>query len=196
VSIPAAHELKRMFVERSDEPRQRMKQNKQVHVIASGLKALNTWLMSAALQACREACGGQGFKADNRIGIIKSETDVWLTFEGDNYVLMAQVAQELLKEFKKGMQTGKFQGRLQYMPAINSAQNPLDFDVPVDWDKTSQSFQPVQANASDKLVLHPLWQLWAFRMREGRLIQHFVNKFMSLKGKGASSYDAANLCCK
>ena len=93
-------ELSRMMIERSDQLPLRSKQTKEVHVIASGLKALNTWNMCAALQACREACGGQGFKADNRIGMIKSDTDVWQTFEGDNYVLMAQVAQQLLKEYQ------------------------------------------------------------------------------------------------
>jgi hypothetical protein len=42
-------------------------------------------------QECREACGGQGLKADNRIGIFKAEFDVQSTFEGDNNVLMQQV---------------------------------------------------------------------------------------------------------
>lgn len=44
-----------------------------------------------ALQECREACGGQGLKTDNRVGQLKAEYDVQLTFEGDNNVLMQQV---------------------------------------------------------------------------------------------------------
>lgn len=43
------------------------------------------------LQECREACGGQGLKTDNRVGAAKTEYDVRLTFEGDNNVLMQQV---------------------------------------------------------------------------------------------------------
>lgn len=43
------------------------------------------------LQECREACGGQGLKTDNRVGPAKAEYDVQLTFEGDNNVLMQQV---------------------------------------------------------------------------------------------------------
>lgn len=43
------------------------------------------------LQECREACGGQGLKTENRIGILKGEFDVQSTFEGDNNVLMQQV---------------------------------------------------------------------------------------------------------
>lgn len=42
-------------------------------------------------QECREACGGQGVKTENRVGHMKSEYDVQLTFEGDNNVLMQQV---------------------------------------------------------------------------------------------------------
>ena len=40
---------------------------------------------------CREACGGQGIKSENRVGPLKSEFDVQSTFEGDNNVLMQQV---------------------------------------------------------------------------------------------------------
>lgn len=42
-------------------------------------------------QECREACGGQGLKTENRVGIFKAEFDVQSTFEGDNNVLMQQV---------------------------------------------------------------------------------------------------------
>lgn len=44
-------------------------------------------------QECREACGGQGLKTENRVGHMKSEYDVQSTFEGDNNVLMQQVGQ-------------------------------------------------------------------------------------------------------
>lgn len=44
-----------------------------------------------ARQACREACGGQGFLAANKIGPLKSDMDVDVTFEGDNTVMMQQV---------------------------------------------------------------------------------------------------------
>ena len=43
------------------------------------------------LQECREACGGQGLKTENRVGHLKGEYDVQSTFEGDNNILMQQV---------------------------------------------------------------------------------------------------------
>lgn len=42
-------------------------------------------------QECREACGGQGLKTENRVGHLKSQHDVQLTLEGDNSILMQQV---------------------------------------------------------------------------------------------------------
>ena len=43
------------------------------------------------LQECREACGGQGLRTENRVGHLKGEYDVQSTFEGDNNILMQQV---------------------------------------------------------------------------------------------------------
>lgn len=54
------------------------------------------------LQECREACGGQGLKTENRVGHLKGEKDVQSTFEGDNNVLMQQVV-----TFKFLLQKGK-----------------------------------------------------------------------------------------
>lgn len=54
---------------------------KAVHVVSSGLKAGATWTRVEVLQACREACGGMGFLAANRIGPMKTDTDVDVTFE-------------------------------------------------------------------------------------------------------------------
>ncbi|KAL0443912.1 UNVERIFIED_CONTAM: Acyl-coenzyme A oxidase 3, peroxisomal [Sesamum latifolium] len=51
------------------------------------------------LHECREACGGQGLKTENRIGQLKGEFDVQSTFEGDNNVLMQQVSKALLAEY-------------------------------------------------------------------------------------------------
>ncbi len=40
---------------------------RQMHVWSSGFKALMTWHMAETLQEAREACGGQGYKSENRI---------------------------------------------------------------------------------------------------------------------------------
>jgi acyl-CoA oxidase len=73
----------------------------KVEAEANALKAYATWHTTDTLQEAREACGGQGYKADNRLGALKADTDVFTTFEGDNTVLMLQVAKGLLSDFRR-----------------------------------------------------------------------------------------------
>lgn len=89
----AANYLKMIYVKRTPES------NKTIHVVSSAFKAILTWHNMRTLQECREACGGQGLKTENRIGQMKGEYDVQSTFEGDNNVLMQQVSKALLAEY-------------------------------------------------------------------------------------------------
>ncbi|GAM24444.1 hypothetical protein SAMD00019534_076190 [Acytostelium subglobosum LB1] len=66
------------------------------HAHCSGLKAVFTWQALKTFQICRESCGGQGFRSQNRIAAFKSDCDIMVTYEGDNTVLMIQVAKFLL----------------------------------------------------------------------------------------------------
>lgn len=66
---------------------------------AAGLKAANTWHATRAIQEAREACGGAGYLAENRLIALKADTDVFTTFEGDNHVLYQLVAKELLTAY-------------------------------------------------------------------------------------------------
>ncbi len=66
---------------------------------AAGLKAANTWHATRAIQEAREACGGAGYIAENRLISLKADTDVFTTFEGDNHVLTQLVAKQLLTAY-------------------------------------------------------------------------------------------------
>ncbi len=66
---------------------------------AAGLKAAQTWHATKAIQEAREACGGAGYLAENRLTTLKGDTDVFTTFEGDNHVLFQLVAKELLTSY-------------------------------------------------------------------------------------------------
>ncbi len=66
---------------------------------AAGTKALGSWHAVRTIQECREACGGAGYMAENRLGALRADTDVFATFEGDNHVLLQLVAKGLLTDY-------------------------------------------------------------------------------------------------
>ena len=67
---------------------------------AAGIKAIATWHATRTIQDCREACGGAGYLAENRLPGLKADTDVFTTFEGDNTVLLQLVAKDLLTGYR------------------------------------------------------------------------------------------------
>ena len=96
---PRCHEL-----QTADDPD--AEEQRELESRAAGLKAANTWHATRAIQEAREACGGAGYLAENRLIALKADTDVFTTFEGDNHVLTQLVAKELLTAYAddiKGM---------------------------------------------------------------------------------------------
>ena len=87
----------------------------KVEAEANALKAYATWHTTDTLQEAREACGGQGYRADNRIAALKADTDVFTTFEGDNTVLMLQVAKGLLSDFRREFRDMNLLGMVRFM---------------------------------------------------------------------------------
>ncbi|HEX6548903.1 MAG TPA: acyl-CoA dehydrogenase [Candidatus Dormibacteraeota bacterium] len=72
---------------------------RHLEAMAAGLKATNTWFATRTIQTCREACGGAGYMAVNRITQIRADADIFTTFEGDNTVLLQLVARGLLTNY-------------------------------------------------------------------------------------------------
>jgi acyl-CoA oxidase len=76
-----------------------LEEQRELDARAAGLKAANTWHATRAIQEAREACGGAGYMAENRLIALRADTDVFTTFEGDNHVLAQLVAKELLTAY-------------------------------------------------------------------------------------------------
>ncbi len=76
-------------------------QHRRIETLAAGLKVEASWLCTETIQECREACGGKGYLAENKIPALKADADIFTTFEGDNTVLLQLVAKGLLTEFKQ-----------------------------------------------------------------------------------------------
>jgi acyl-CoA oxidase len=72
-----------------------------LETLAAALKPLSTWHALDALQESREACGGQGFLFENRLVGLRADLDIYVTFEGDNNVLLQLVGKRLLADHAK-----------------------------------------------------------------------------------------------
>ena len=76
-------------------------EREDLETLAAALKPLSTWNALDTIQECREACGGSGFLAENRLVGLHQDLDVYVTFEGDNNVLLQLVGKRLLADFAK-----------------------------------------------------------------------------------------------
>jgi acyl-CoA oxidase len=72
-----------------------------LETLAASLKPLSTWAALDILQEAREACGGAGFITENRLTGLRADLDIYVTFEGDNNVLLQLVAKRLLSDYAK-----------------------------------------------------------------------------------------------
>ncbi|XP_074210764.1 acyl-coenzyme A oxidase-like protein isoform X2 [Camelus bactrianus] len=75
--------------------------SRPLQALVAGLKAYSTWENISCLQDCRECTGGMGYMMENRISGLKCDTDVFVTFEGDNVVMLQVVVRELLAQYSK-----------------------------------------------------------------------------------------------
>ncbi|MFU8946807.1 acyl-CoA dehydrogenase [Mycetocola zhadangensis] len=86
-----------VFSGKSDTPDDRQ----DLETLAAALKSLSTWHALDTLQEAREACGGAGFMVGNRLTSLRADLDIYVTFEGDNNVLLQLVGKRLLGDYAK-----------------------------------------------------------------------------------------------
>lgn len=82
---------------------------------AAGFKAVSTWSALDILQECREACGGAGFMTENRLTGLRSDLDIFVTFEGDNTVLLQLVGKRLLGDYAAEFKNIDFGGVARFI---------------------------------------------------------------------------------
>jgi acyl-CoA oxidase len=97
------------------EPDYPPRERRKLESLAAGLKAATTWHATDTIQTCREACGGAGYLAENRLTQLKADTDVFTTFEGDNTVLLQLVAKGLLTNYRDEFDDLDTLGTIRYV---------------------------------------------------------------------------------
>ena len=140
---------------------------------AAGIKAIGTWHATSTIQACREACGGAGYLAENRLPALKADTDVFTTFEGDNTVLLQLVAKELLTGYRDAF------GELD-MPgtALFVAEQAMETVVErVGGRRLLQRLRDAApGNSEDGGIFDHDWQVDLFEWREKHLLETLARR--------------------
>lgn len=154
---------------------------RRVEVQAAALKATASGDAVDILQACREACGGQGYLAENQFGKLMADTDVFTTFEGANPVLLQLVAKSLLSRYGRDMGDLSMWGMTRYLAELTGTR--------------LTEMNPVATRRTDPehLAGHD-FHMAALRYREERLLRSAARRLKARIDAGIDSFDAANEC--
>ncbi len=167
--------LTNRFLNRKEEDMQ------EIEALAAGLKSFATWNATATLQECRECCGGKGYLSENRIEVLKNDTDVYTTFEGDNTVLMQLVAKSRLTEFRQEFSNMNVFTILNYL--TDQAKTTITEMNPI-----------IVRNTDDEHLLDSEFQLDAFKYRERDILTSAAKRIKRHIDSGMDSFDAFNVC--
>jgi len=171
----AVADLRERFVDAKDKG----EDTREIETLAAGIKAGASRFAVDTLQECREACGGQGYLAVNRLTPLRADFDIFTTFEGDNTVLLQLVAKGLLTDFRQqfeGFQAWNMVRHLAHRAALELTEA-----------------NPVIARRTDEEHLRdPGFHLAAFRFREEKLVWSAAGRLKARIDRGMDSFQAFN----
>ncbi|KFV50167.1 Peroxisomal acyl-coenzyme A oxidase 3, partial [Gavia stellata] len=152
---------------------------REIHALSAASKPLSSWTAQQAAQECREACGGHGYLAMNRLGDIRNDNDPNCTYEGDNNVLLQQTSNYLMSWMNCLRDKAPFESPLG---TINFLQ---DYHHILGWKFTAISVEDCM-DSSVPLAAYK-W-LVCYLLRESDL------KLSKEKQSGRSDFEAKNNC--
>ncbi|WP_019157426.1 acyl-CoA dehydrogenase family protein [Brevibacterium senegalense] len=147
---------------------------------AAGFKALTTWNALDTIQEAREACGGAGYMAENRLVGLHADMDVYVTFEGDNTVLLQLVGKRLLTDYAKELKDIDFGGAARLIGA-QAAEHTLYRTGFANVGRTIGDL--VTASVNDKRVRSGKVQEALLRDRVETMVASVAQKLRGAQGK-------------
>jgi len=168
------HLVRRFLAHRSEGSR-------EVEVLAAGLKAYASWHAVQTLQTCREACGGAGYVAVNRLAALRADADVFTTFEGDNTVLMQLIAKALLTDYRQQSEELKPLSVLRHLTRQAA--------------RAVAELNPIVTRLTGESHLRdPEFQLGAFRYRQTQLLVSAARRLKRRIDGGMDAFSAFSDC--
>jgi acyl-CoA oxidase len=167
------------------------RRRRSVEGLAAGLKAMSTWHATETIQTCREACGGAGYLAENRLGTLKADTDVFTTFEGDNTVLLQLVAKGLLTEYREEfgdpniVTIARYAARRVLAMTAEAVPGPADIVSRVVW-----LMPGVDAGDDAEALRDREWQIAMFQFRERHLLDALARRLKRGMDEGGDPFQA------
>ncbi|XP_004299412.1 PREDICTED: peroxisomal acyl-coenzyme A oxidase 1 [Fragaria vesca subsp. vesca] len=120
----------------------------EAHACTAGLKSLTTSATADAIEECRKLCGGHGYLSSSGLPELFAVYIPACTYEGDNIVLLLQVARFLMKTVsqlpsgKKPIGTTSYMGRAEHL-----LQSCCNVQKAEDWLKPSVILEAFEARA-------------------------------------------------
>uniref|UniRef100_A0A8C3IM77 Acyl-coenzyme A oxidase n=1 Tax=Chrysemys picta bellii TaxID=8478 RepID=A0A8C3IM77_CHRPI len=151
---------------------------REIHALSTGGKPLASWTAQQAAQECREACGGHGYLAMNRLGDIRNDNDPNCTYEGDNNVLLQQTSNYLLSWVN-----AKHQDKAPIASPLGSVNFLEDYNHILGQKFTASSVE----DCMDSSV-----PLAAYKWLVCYLLRESVLKLSHEKQSGSSDFEARN----
>ncbi|KAM7494059.1 hypothetical protein LguiB_028668 [Lonicera macranthoides] len=121
----------------------------EAHACTAGLKSLTTTATADAIEECRKLCGGHGYLCTSGLPELFAVYVPACTYEGDNIVLLLQVARFLVKTIsqlgsgKQPVGTIAYMGRVEQLMQYRSEVQRAE-----DWLKPSAILEAFEARAA------------------------------------------------